>query len=132
MPERNGLDLPWARCVTVDWDKGAPPDWRRGRGDVGKAVRKAEALYERQSGTKGWHYVLVRRAERGGFSPSSKFQVRELLGDDTARLKFDRQRYSVGPRTKRGHRRVFRGDYATGVLFDVKDGRRAGDWRRLK
>lgn len=130
--ERNGLSLDWARAVTVDWDKPFPPDWVKGRGRAARTLKRAEAVYMRESGTKGFHVVVVRREERGGFSLASKFQLRALLGDDGNRLSFDRQRYRVAGRGTVSHRRIFRGDYATGVLFDFKDGRQAGPWRKVR
>lgn len=136
--ERNGLTLDWSRAVTVDWDKPAPPEFSKFRGDARVAYTRATRVWVRQSGTKGFHIVLYfgrsgRRVSNEVPLPREiKFKARQALGDDRARLSFDKQRYAAAGRGSTSHRRLFRGDYATGVIFDVKDGNEAGPWRRVK
>lgn len=137
--ERSGIEANWRRSVFIDWDKPAPPDYLRSRSAAKEILRGSVAVYLRESSGKGFHILVEFDRD---LSVIDKFELRERLGDDPSRLKFDIHRYSTyegkiiegerGSKARTSGRPVFRADYVTGVVFDTKDFKAAGDWASIK
>ncbi len=116
--------------VTVDWDGVAPLRVTVKR-LVSERLRNAGGAWNNRvwgamvkdvwwrSSAHGHVHLLMRVDERMEWH--TKLVFRALMGDDPLRLSWDCLRAPADAKT-----------YGTGVLFDFKSGKKAGQWYRLK